>query len=211
MTVTSATERIPEPLHRFIAQGGAVFRCDDGDWEVGIEFPPPAFLQRALSPDSLIIANNGCGDYLFLKSRVAPNSEPGSFENRVFVYRHEGAEIEQFSDDLEMLTHPPASIPSDHSTVFYADGAVEVRLGDHVSARNLFFRKEGRVVYVPGVSRRNREFEHGGLLWVGIRFEGGSVTGVFVDPNSLCLKKSLRFLSRSTSGIEEIDPLESLK
>lgn len=203
-------ERIPEPLRRFMAEGGSTFRCDDGDWDVNIEFPPPAFLQGELPPHSLIIANNGCGDYLFLTSQDASESEPGSFGSQVFVYWHEGAEIEQFNDDLRMLTDLPDALPSNHATVFYSDGVTQVELGDHVSARDLFLRKQGRVVYVPGMSRKNREFEHGGLAWVGIRFQGGTMTGAFVDPVSSCLKKSVRFFSRSTSMVKEIGPHENL-
>jgi hypothetical protein len=210
VTKVSATDKIPEPLRRFIAEGGSTFRCDDGDWEVNIEFPPHAILQRELPPNSLIIANNGCGDYLFLTSQDASDSEAGSFGNRVFVFWHEGAEIEQFSDDIRMLTDPHDPTPSNRGTVFYADGGTQVMLGDHVSARDLVFRKEGRIVYVPGLSRRNREFEHGGLCWVGIRFEGGAITGVIVDPDSNRLKRGVRFLSRSTSKFREIGPHENL-
>ena len=210
MTDISAIERIPEPLRRFLEEGGSAFRCDDGDWEVNIEFPPPAFLRDELPENSLIVANNGCGDYLFLTGQDTCGSEPVSFRNQVFVYWHEGTEIEEFCDDLRMLTHRPDPVPSNHATVFYADGTTRVIPGDHVSARDLLFRKEGRVVYVPGVSRRNREFEHDGLSWVGIRFKGGAITGAFVDPDSWRMKKSVRFLSRATSKVKEIGPYENL-
>ncbi len=210
MTEMSANEIIPEPLRCFLAEGGTTFRCDDGDWEVNIEFPPPAFLLGELPRSSVVIANNGCGDYLFLTEPEPSDSEPGSFGNQVFVYWHEGGQIEQFAEDLRTLTHPPDPTPSNHGSVFYADGTTLVMIGDHVSARDLLFRKEGRVAYVPGVSRRNREFEHGGLSWVGIRFEGGAITGVFVDPDSCRLKKNVKFLSRATSPVEEIGPKEDL-
>lgn len=206
----SAATKIPEPLRRFIAEGGSTFRCDDGDWEVSIELPVPIFLQNRLPRNSVIIANNGCGDYLFLTSQNVSTSEPDSLEDRVLVYWHETGEIDQFSPDVRMLTDPPYPMPSDYPIVFYSDGTTQVIPGDHVSARDLLFRKEGRVAYVPGVSKRNRELEHGGLSWVGIRFERGSVTGVLVDPDSGCLKKSVRFLCRATSKFEEIGPDENL-
>jgi hypothetical protein len=210
VSTMSPTDRIPEPLRRFLAEGGAVFRCDDGDWDVRIELETPGFLQRALPPNALIIANNGCGDYLFVMSRDEPDSKAESSRNPVFVYWHDEAAIREFKDDLCLLTNPPDPEPSKHPVVFYVDGATPVMLGDHVSARDLLFRKQGRVVYVPGVSRKNREFENGGLSWVGIRFDGGPVTGVIVDPESNKLKSGVRFHSRGTSTVREIGPHEAL-
>jgi hypothetical protein len=63
MSTISLEDRIPEPLSRFLAEGGATFRCEDGDWEVKIELPTPDCLHKALPQNSLISANNGCGDY----------------------------------------------------------------------------------------------------------------------------------------------------
>jgi hypothetical protein len=210
MSTESFNNRIPEPLRRFLAEGGATFRCDDGDWEVKIEPEMSDFLRKALPQDSLIIANNGCGDFLFVASSDSSDSEVGSSRNPVFVYWHDEAQISEFTDDLRLLTNPPEPEPSEHAAVFFSDGATSVMLGDHVSARDFLFRKEGRVVYVPGVSRRNREFEHGGLSWVGIRFQGGSVTGTAVDPESNKLKRSVRFQARGTTPVQEIGPYEDL-
>lgn len=80
------------------------------------------------------------------------------------MYWHEGTHIEESSDDLLKLTDPPQPGPSDHPDALYADGSTQVSIGDHVTARNILFRKDGRVAYVPGISKRNREFEHGGLV-----------------------------------------------
>jgi hypothetical protein len=60
------------------------------------------------------------------------------------------------------------------------------------------------------MSKRNRELEHSGLAWVGIRFERGSVTGTIVDPESNKLKRGVRFLSRGTTTVSEIGPNEDL-
>ncbi len=203
-----AIEGIPETLRRFIERGGTVFRCDDGDRHVEIEHPPPAYMRKYLPPDVMLIAHNGCGDNLFLTRREADHEPAGSFGGRVYVYWHEGPEIETFSEDLSLLTDPPRPQPTDHPDIFYADGATHVMLGDHISARDLLFRKEGRVVYVPGISKKNRELEHDGLAWIGIRFKGGSISGAVIDPETSCLKKSVRFLGRSDSDVEEIGPFE---
>jgi hypothetical protein len=205
MTVLSDNDTIPEPLRGFIARGGSVFRGDEDDWEVSIETPVPRYLEGVLPRHALIIANNGCGDLLFLEG-----TESKYFGDRVFVYWHEGATIEPFADHLRDLTDPSDPVPSSHGPVFYADSKTPVMIGDHVSARDMLFRKQGRVVYVPGVSRKNRELEHGGLTWVAIRFQGGGITGTLVDPDSGCLRKSIRFLSRAMSEVEEIGPYEDL-
>jgi hypothetical protein len=207
MSESTSQDSIPGPLRRFIDRGDSVFRCEDGDWDVEIEHPPPKFLLDVLPDDAVIIANNGCGDYLFLRNEG--DSTASTYP--VFVFWHEGAQIEEFSNNLTELTDPPEPVPSDHPEVFYSDGSTQILIGDHVSARDILFRKDGRIVYVPGISKRNWEFEHGGLTWVGIRFESGSVTGIFVDPDSKLIKKSVRFISRSKSDIEEIGPYEDLE
>ena len=103
ITVPNSTlDRIPEPLLRLLAEGGTTFRCYDGDWEVKIELPASGSMRRALPPSSLIIANNGCGDFLFVICRDSPNSEPGSSRDPVFVYWHDEAEIREFKDDLSV-------------------------------------------------------------------------------------------------------------
>jgi hypothetical protein len=58
---------------------------------------------------------------------------------------------------------------SSEKPVRYFDGITEVRLGDRVMAKVWFlWKKRGRVVYLPGVSQKNGEFEHHGLRWVAI-------------------------------------------
>ena len=211
MTDATVIEALPESLREFIAEGKTLFRCEDGDWEVAIEYPAQAYVQKHLSPDSVIIANNGCGDFLFLTGAEAKEHGASSYGAKVFVYWHEGPEIETFTNNLSSLTSPPDPRPSAHGPVYYSDGATQVLIGDHVYARDLLLRHVARVVYVPGISKRNRELEHGGLAWVGFRFESGSITGVVIDPETSGLKKSVKFLSRATSEVEEIDPYEDFE
>ena len=45
----------------------------------------------------------------------------------------------------------------------YFDGNTDVQLGDRVALRVLFRKRVGRVVYVPGVSTFNPEFEYNGM------------------------------------------------
>ena len=66
MTDAAVIEALPDSLKEFMAAGKTLFRTDDGDWEATIEYPTPAHLQKHLPQNSLIIADNGCGDSLFL-------------------------------------------------------------------------------------------------------------------------------------------------
>jgi hypothetical protein len=88
--------------------------------------------------------------------------------------------------------------------VRYFDGNVEVQLGDRVSLSVLFRQRTGRVVYVPGISPVNPEFEYNGLRWVGIRLEDRSMVATVVRSSTGNLKKKVRFIQRDTSPCELI-------
>ena len=193
---------LPESLKRVIENGGTVFRGDDADWDIRVESVSDTPFKNDFPSDALIIANNGCGDCLFIR-KTTPDAM--SYAPEVYVYWHEERCYEKHSDDIENLTHPEPVNPSKHKAIFYFGGKIEVKLGDEVSARDILFRRNGRIVYVPGVSNKNRNMEHGGLSWVGIKFERGTFGGSVVDPGTSQLKKSVRFLQRSSKIIEEFD------
>ena len=96
--------------------------------------------------------------------------------------------------------------------VYYHGGELEVRLGDLVETRVLlFWRCEGRVVYVPGVSPRHPEMDFGGLTYVGIRTKDSGMIGITVLPTTSTIKKSVKFVSRDPDGeFEEVNPDEDL-
>lgn len=91
-------------------------------------------------------------------------------------------------------------------TVTYFGGKDEVQLGDRASIRLWFKTRTGRVVYVPGLSQMNAEFEFNGMRWVGIRLANGALvaTPVLVKTNSL--KKKVRLIARDSSPCEFITP-----
>ena len=39
------------------------FAREGMEWKVGLEDPPPAYLQKGIPPGGVIVANNGFGDY----------------------------------------------------------------------------------------------------------------------------------------------------
>lgn len=96
-------------------------------------------------------------------------------------------------------------------SVMYSDRVTKVMFGDKVVTRlwYCFFRKtNGRVVYIPGVSQMNSEFEHSGLRWVGVRIGDGSVYGAVIDPSNGCLQKSIQFVGRDSSPVKLVSPLD---
>ena len=196
---------IPPVLESFIESGGTSVSTDDDDWEIRFESPSSAVVKKGVPANALIFAENGYGDFMYLLVNPASDS---TFDDTVYVYWHEEGRSEVLAGKLNGLLYPPEPTPSKQKTIYYYGGKIEVKLGDEVSARDLFFRRTGRVVYLPGVSKKNREFEYGGLTEVGIRFSHGSMTATVVDPNTSWLKKSVRFIGRSDSTFEEIKPNE---
>ena len=198
------TENLPNTLKYFIEKGHSVFRGNDGDWDVKIESVADTPYRKDIPSDAIIIANNGCGDCLFL---CKTNPAQTSYGPEVYVYWHDEHRHEIYSDNINKLTNFESAKPSTHKTIFYFGGSIEVKLGDEVSARDFLFRRDGRIVYLPGVSKKNRNMEHGGLSWVGIIFKRGTFIGTFVDPETFQLKKSVRFLKRSSDNIKNIKEL----
>jgi hypothetical protein len=88
--------------------------------------------------------------------------------------------------------------------VRYFGGLIDVQLGDRVDIGLWFRRRSGRIVYVPGVSPFNSEFEYNGMKWVGIRLATGSLVATVVRSDSEMLKKKVQFLARDNSPCEFI-------
>jgi hypothetical protein len=83
-----------------------------------------------------------------------------------------------------------------------------VELGDHVEVRGLLRTRRGRVSYLPGQPRHDPDIDFGGLFRVGIHVPGHSFAIVHVDPDSLDLRKYVRFVSRDPRDVPEM-PLGS--
>ena len=96
--------------------------------------------------------------------------------------------------------------------IYYHGGEIEVRLGDLVETSVfLFWRCQGRVVYVPGVSPKHPEMEFGGLVKVAIKTEDSGMIGTVVIPETRTLRKKVKFIARDPDGrFEEVKPDEVL-
>jgi hypothetical protein len=93
----------------------------------------------------------------------------------------------------------------------YAGSERCVELGDHVVLRGMLRQRSGRVSYLPGVSQPRAAIDFGGLFRVGIELAGGGFTAVHVDPESLELRRTVRFVkldSRNPPAVPSDSDLE---
>jgi hypothetical protein len=88
--------------------------------------------------------------------------------------------------------------------VRYFDGSTDVHLGDRVALKLFFKERTGRVVYVPGISAFNAEFEYDGMKWVGVRLDDRSLVATPILTKTGSLKKKIKFIGRDSSPCELI-------
>jgi hypothetical protein len=100
---------LPRELQEFIDEDHTTFYCDDGDWDLRIAGREKSDFKDELPPRSIMIAENGCGDCLFLKT-----SAVGKIDSKVFVYWHEEERHEVFAKHIKELT--AQSSPQESST-----------------------------------------------------------------------------------------------
>ncbi len=157
----------------------------DGErWQLEIE---PDLRVVGLPAGALVFANNGVGDHLFLSSDRDP----------VMLFRHEGPEIEPYLDAVEELLPDRWRPPSDHPPVKYSGSEETVQPGDQVEVRlYFFFKRRGRIFYVPGISPRKPHMERNAMAWVGIRLEDGSTVGTVVLQDRCELQKTVTLIAR---------------
>jgi hypothetical protein len=193
---------LPAPLAEAQKKGIECFMGEACEWKLELESSAPFIADRAGSP-VLIFANNGFGDYLFLKQ--TPDDQ--TFGETVFEFLHEGPTIEQVTDDLETLLglkdRPPST--DGYPKAVYATGE-PVEPGDRVQIKvwAQFWKgwQDGVVHYVPGMSKKKPQHEYGGLKWVAIRFRDGEICPL-VDPETGTLRK-VRFLGRGDTKASSV-------
>jgi hypothetical protein len=91
-------------------------------------------------------------------------------------------------------------------SIQYFDKAHEVKLGDRVSVTVFWRKRIGRIVYVPGISAFNPEFEYNGMRWVGIRLEDRSLIATPVLRKTQTLKRRVKFVEGDSSWCDLIAP-----
>jgi hypothetical protein len=80
----------------------------------------------------------------------------------------------------------------------------QVLPGDFVVMKVFFRAREGQVMYVPGISPHDADFDEDGLSEVGIRLIDGSIVATVVDPQTHHLVKKATFLRRGALSEERI-------
>ena len=186
---------LPKALREAQERKIEFFMGEDCEWKLESK-ESAKFIEEIVGCPVYVFANNGFGDYLFLKRKP----DGSGYEEEVFEFFHEGPEIIQVTGDLETLLglkDRPASADA-YPKAVYETGEL-VQLGDHVQVKVWaeFWKgwQAGEVEYVPGVSKKKLEHEHGGMKWVAIRFRNGQICPL-VDPESGKLKK-VRFVERA--------------
>ena len=90
--------------------------------------------------------------------------------------------------------------------VTYHNTQTEVLTGDHVEFKvwAAFWRgwQQGKLYYVPGISRKNSELERDGLSWVAVHDVNGAQAGIWVEPETQQLRKTVRFIRRADDGLK---------
>lgn len=83
----------------------------------------------------------------------------------------------------------------------YWGGAKLVELGDRIETVFWYlFKTRGVVVYIPGVSAFNSEFEHDDLQWIGVKGDDGSVFGEGIELDNGWLGKRVTLLERAPAN-----------
>ncbi len=73
---------------------------------------------------------------------------------------------------------------------------VEVHPGDRVQMRRWWRFVGGVVSYVPGISKRRREFDFGPIQEIAIMTTDGKLYGIYIDPESNFLRNIVKFIER---------------
>jgi len=89
--------------------------------------------------------------------------------------------------------------------VTYYNTETPVLVGDHIEFKiwTAFWRgwQPGRVHYVPGISPRNPELERDGMSWVSVHSARDGQAGIWVEPSTHQLRKTVRFVRRADDDL----------
>lgn len=189
--------QLPKPIRDAIESKKEFFWGEDGaEWKLEIE-SDTSFVEKIVGYRVLIFANNGYGDYLFLRKQ-----DDTIKDESVFVFYHETQEIGDRKESLRILLGLETREPSKdtYPRAVYESGQ-PVHLGDKIQFKAwLFFWKgwmDGTVEYVPVISPRKPQHEYNGLKWLSIRGKQ-MIVEPLVDPIT-GIAKRIRLVKRATA------------
>jgi hypothetical protein len=158
--------KLPAELKAFIDQGNTTFHCEDGDWDLRIAFRENSPFKDELPLRSIQIAENGCGDCLFLKT-----SAGGKLDPKVFVFWHEEDRFEVVTKHVKQLTaaialstsESKSSVPSPPMSISQLEAALaSPDLSAREDAIRQFEKTEFRIDALPALRRALADD------WVGV-------------------------------------------
>jgi len=120
------------------------------------------------------------------------------------------AEQNGWADEYQPMQAEACKAIASLGRIRYFGSEEVVALGDHVALRVFFRKTSGRVTYLPGVSRPRSEIDFGGLLRIGVQEQSGAFVAIHVDPETLEVKKGLRFVRRDAVAIPSCPSDEEL-
>ena len=185
---------LPKALQEALNRGVDLFIGEHCEWKLDLS-EQPSHVEAFVGASVLVFAENGCGDFLFLKM-----DETGVPDGKtIYEYLHEGPEIDEVDDDLGMLLGLKERPPSkDKYPVAIYESGEKVMINDRIQIKVWveFWKgwQNGTVTYVPGISKKKSKYEYNDCKWVAIKFEGGEICPL-VDPITGILKK-VRFVGR---------------
>jgi hypothetical protein len=97
--------QLPAELASFIDNGGTVVHSPDGDWDLNIRPAEETEFGNVIPKTAVVIAENGCGDCLFLKRFKQKLGE------KVFVFLDEEGRSEMFAKNITALLNAEAAEP----------------------------------------------------------------------------------------------------
>lgn len=177
--------QLPHPIQEAFDRNIEYITDEYCEWKLEIE-DGNDYLVESMGSKVLVIGNNGYGDYLVLKI-AAETSTP---QLPLYIFWHEGPEINQVKADLEcylgLLPYPPSATP----VPTYHDGSA-IGLGDEVEFTSFFRRKNGTVTYITGISPLDHKIETPGIPSIEIKLPNGDTYGITASQKVGRLRKSI--------------------
>lgn len=144
------------------------------EWKVEVEIYNEII--KSLSEGATAFANNGLGDYLFLKDVSLNDSLP-----IVYEFWHDGPQILKSVEDFLTIIGLRVRNKSNIAVPKYESGDT-MQIGDIVQYKGFLRKKTGEITYVPGVSKKDPNLEHDGINMALLKKENGMQVTLTIDP-----------------------------
>ena len=145
-------------------------------WRIKIE--SSEVISEIIHEEATVFANNGMGDYLFVKQNDIKGGSPCVFE-----YWHDDPQVITSEDSFTIIVGFENRRASDSPVPKYATGE-SMSIGDIIEYKSFFRKKKGEVTYVPGISKKDPNLEFDGISMALFRKENGDQSTLTIDPDT---------------------------